>query len=141
MARQILRVAIAGLAVAAVAAPASADHVRAGSGFLSEQAVEWHGPRLFTRAPVAFVGDKETRLKVLKRGPAKKDKQTGGFFGEGPTVVLPDITAPPAPGAGFGQDASAGPTSASPEPATLLLLGAGLGGALLHRARRRQEAQ
>jgi hypothetical protein len=157
MTRQVLRVAMVGLAAALVATPAWADHVRVGSGFLGVSAVEYAGPRLFfgdSRGPIDFVGGTNMgpQLRPEPRGGPdtprgrgngngnKKDK-SDGFFGNRPTVVLPDVTAPDAADAGLGSvSGGSGPTATTPEPATLLLLGAGLGGALLHRARRRRAA-
>lgn len=161
MRRRVLRVAMVGLAAAALGTPAYADHVRVGSGFLSESAVEWHGPRLFfhDRAPVDFLAGSNVGPKLRpgprrpdvprgrdnnrgrgneNRGRGDKDEKGPGFFGSGPTVVLPDVTAP-ADGGFVSAPSAGGPTAATPEPGTLLLLGAGLGGALLLR-RRRAEA-
>jgi hypothetical protein len=155
MTRRILRLAVAGVAALVLATPAAADHVRLGSGFHGDSAVEWNGPRIFgDRERVVFVGrsDVAPTLRTAPRGKPDNPRGKGqnknndrgkkpedGFFGANPTVVLPDVTAPVSPGAGLGgQDLSSGPTASTPEPGTLLLLGAGLGGVLLHRARRRR---
>jgi hypothetical protein len=154
----MLGVAMVGLAVGAVgAAPAYADHVRVGSGFLGESRGEWDGPSLhFTdRGAVDFLAGSDVAPKLrgprrnpdVPRGPGNnrgrgngqdKQKDEPGFFNGDPTVVLPDVTAP-SDGGFLGAPGSGGPTATSPEPGTLLLLGAGLGGAVLLR-RRRAEA-
>ncbi|HXE80761.1 MAG TPA: PEP-CTERM sorting domain-containing protein [Vicinamibacterales bacterium] len=151
-----MSVAMVGLAVMLVSAPVEADHVRVGTGFLGVSRFEYQGPRLFfqDRGPVDFLAGNDLGRRMgprrnpdIPRGPGsnrgndqanngnRNGRGDGGFFGNGPTVVLPDVAAPPSGGL-LGSAGGGAPTSATPEPGTLLLLGAGMGGALLLRRRR-----
>ena len=111
-----------------------------------------HAPRVggFTResssARQVEFARKDKLSSLLKPSSGNRSSRNGrsggSFLGGAPaaTVFLPDVTFEPGTAVAGGAASSSGPNTAAPEPSTLLLLGAGLGGVMLRRARRARQS-